>query len=196
MPGASSHPPAGIVTAASAPPPPAGFTFYRVLCSTPPDLEAERQAFESSVARFVEEVSMPDAVLFAPASLRPPIVAANQVAAIESNIRMCEFFIQVFGEAWPGPVFQGFVDYALRSAGDPSTATRGVSVFFRNRHAAAPEVREFRAILAARGRCELRDFTGAGELAGQFHELLSAWYAPLKPAGQIGISCLAGSPGV
>jgi len=168
-------------TGAACPPKPTEFRFYRILCTTPPDLEAERLAFEASVARFVEQVSMPDAVLFAPASLRPPIVAANQVPVIESNIRMCEFFIQVFGEQWPGAVFRGFVEYALRSVDDPSTATRSVCVCFRNYHAAAPEVRRFRESLAAAAQCELRDFSSAEELPGQFHELLSSWYAPLKP---------------
>lgn len=157
------------------------FKFYRIFCSTPRELEAERLAFESAVAQFVEQVSMPDAVLFASASLRPPIIAANQKLTIESNIRMCEFFVQIFGEQWPEPVFPGFVEYALDCAADPSMVTRNACVFFRNHHAAAPELRQFREALAGGGRCELRDFSGAEELSGQFRELLSAWYAPLKP---------------
>ena len=158
------------------------FKFYRILCCTPRDLEAERQAFESAVALFVEQISMPDAVLFAPASLRPPIIAANQKPAIESNIRMCKFFIQIFGEQWPEPVFQGFVEYALDCGADPSMATRNVCVFFRNYRAAAPELRQFRESLAANGQCELRDFSGTEDFSSQFRELLAAWYAPLKPA--------------
>jgi hypothetical protein len=157
------------------------FKFYRIFCAAPGDLEAERQAFESSVAQFIEQVTMPDAVLFAPASLRPPFIAANQKPAIESNIRMCEFFIQIFGEEWPHPVFQGFVEYALECVADPSMVARSVCVFFRNYHAAAPELREFREVLAAGGRCELRDFTGADDLSVELRTVLSAWYAPLKP---------------
>jgi hypothetical protein len=157
------------------------FKFYRIFCAAPGDLEAERRAFESAVAQFVEQVTMPDAVLFAPASLRPPFIAANQKPAIESNIRMCEFFIQIFDEQWPHPVFQGFVEYALDCVADPSMVARNVCVFFRNYHAAAPEVCQFREVLAAGGRCELRDFNSTEDLSGQLHELLSAWYAPLKP---------------
>jgi hypothetical protein len=160
---------------------PVNFKIYRIFCATPPDLEAERLEYESSVAQFVEQVSMPDAVLFAPASLRPPIVAANYQATLESNIRTCEFFIQVFGEQCPDPVFQRLVEYAADCAGDPSMDTRGVCVFFRNHDAAAPELRRFRQSLAARRRCELRDFTGVEDLSGQLRELLSAWYRPLKP---------------
>jgi len=157
------------------------FTFYRILCSTPRELEAERLAFESVVAQFVEQVSMPDAVLFAPASLRPPIIAANQKVAIEANIRMCEFFIQIYGEQWPDPVFRGFVEYAVECASDPALATRAVCVFFRNYRAAAAELREFRETLAAKEQCELRDFSDVEDLSRQLRELLSAWYAPLKP---------------
>jgi hypothetical protein len=157
------------------------FTFYRVLCTTPPELESERLAFEAAVAQFVEEVTMPDAVLFAAASLRPPIRAVVQKATIESNIRMCEFFIQVFGEQLPDPVFPGFVEYALACVADTSTVTRKACVLFRNYHAAAPQMQHFREKLAAGDPCEVRDFGGEAELAEQLRELLCSWYAPLKP---------------
>ena len=157
------------------------FKFYRIFCGTPPDLERERLAFESAVAQFVEQITMPDAVLFAPASLRPPIVAAAQKLTIESNIRTCEFFLQIFGEQWPGLVFPGFVEYALDGVGDLSRVTRKVGVLFRNYADAVPELREFRDRLAARGQCELRDFAGAEDLSQQLRELLLAWYASLKP---------------
>jgi hypothetical protein len=157
------------------------FTFYRILCCTPPDLETERLAFESAVAQFVEQVSMPDGVLFAPASLRPPIRATVQKLAIESNIRTCEFFIQIFGEQQPEPVFEGFVEYAQQCVADPSFVTRDVCVFFRNYQAAVPGLRQFRESLAAKQECQLRDFGSAEELSQQLRELLTGWYAPLRP---------------
>jgi hypothetical protein len=131
------------------------------------------------MTQFVEQVSMPDGVLFAPASRRPPINATVQKAAIDSNIRACEFFIQIFGEKWPDPVFAGFVEYAVECVADPSMATRNVCVLFRNSNAAAPEIRQFRERLAAAGRCELRDFSDLGDLSHQLRELLAAWYANL-----------------
>ncbi len=160
---------------------PIDFKFYNILCCTPPDLEAERLVFESAVAQFVEQVSMPDGILFAPASLRPPINAAVQKTAIDSNIRTCEFFIQIFGENWPGAVFEGFVDYALECAKDPNLATRNVAVLFRNYSNAAPELHHLRERLAAGGLCELRDFNTEADLANQLANLLSAWYLPLHP---------------
>ena len=158
------------------------FQFYRILCTTPPDLEEERLAFESAVAQFVEQVSMPDRVLFAPASLRPPIVAAVQKSAIERNIRECEFFLQIFGEERPDPVFPGFVEYALACAADAAMVTRAAAVLFRNHARASEEVRAFRESLASRGGCELRDFRNTEELGGVVRELLREWYAALGTA--------------
>ncbi len=158
---------------------PSDFKFYGILCCTPPDMDSERLVFESAVTQFVDQVSMPDGVLFAPASLRPPINATVQKAAIDSNIRACEFFVQIFGEKWPDPVFAGFVEYAVECVADPSMATRNVGVLFRNSNAAAPEISQFRERLAAAGRCELRDFSDLGDLSHQLRELLAAWYANL-----------------
>jgi hypothetical protein len=155
---------------------PTDFKFYGILCCTPPDLDSERLAFESSVAQFVEQVSMPDRVLFAAASLRPPINAAVQKAAIDSNIRTCEFSVHIFGEQSPDPVFAGFVEYAAECAADPAMATRQVGVLFRNFPSAVPELRHFRDRLAAAGRCQLRDFSGPEDLTHQLAELLAAWY--------------------
>jgi len=159
----------------------ANFRFYRILCTSPPELDAERLAFEESVARFVGEVSMADGVLFAPASLRPPIVAAAQKRVIETNIRECEFFLQVYGEEWPDSVFQGFVEYALECVQDAAMLTRQAAVLFRNYRHADEQVRAFRESLAARGGCELRDFGDAAELGAQIRELLREWYARLGP---------------
>jgi hypothetical protein len=160
---------------------PTGFKFYGILCCTPPDLESERLVFESAIAQFIEQVSMPDGVLFAPASLRPPINAAVQKAVIDGNIRTCEFSIHIFGEKWPDPVFAEFVDYAVECVADPTVAARQAGVLFRNFDAAAPELHHFRERLAAGGHCELRDFNGPDDLSRQLSDLLTAWYLPLKP---------------
>jgi hypothetical protein len=160
---------------------PTDFKFYGILCCTPPDLDSERLVFESSVTQFVEQVSMPDGVLLAAASLRPPINAAVQKAAIDSNIRTCEFFVQIFGEQWPDPVFAGFVEYAVQCAADPAMPTRQVGVLFRNFQAAVPELHHFRQRLAASSQCELRDFKGPDDLSRQLNDLLADWYLPLKP---------------
>jgi hypothetical protein len=166
----------------AAPPQPIPFRFYRILCTTPPELEDERLAFESAVSAFVGRVTMPDKILFAAASLRPPILAANQMPLIEANIRMCEFIVAVFGEAWPDPVFGSFIHYSLTSIADPDRATRAACAFFRNYASAAPEVRQLRESLEKDGQCAVRDFTNTTDFPAQVEELLSHWYAPLRPA--------------
>jgi hypothetical protein len=144
------------------------FQFYRILCITPPDLEAERLAVQDAVAEFNERVAMPDRVLFALASLRPPFRAAAQKHAIENNIEACEFVVQIYGEQLPEPVFQEFAVYAFQCVADPSKATRDVAVLFRNYETAAPELRQFRETLPA---------GAAGELREELSELLTRWYA-------------------
>ncbi|MDE3167806.1 MAG: hypothetical protein KGN36_18545 [Acidobacteriota bacterium] len=157
------------------------FTFYRVLCTSPPELESERQAFESAVAGFVEDVSMKERVLFAPASLRPPTVASRQKEIVEANVRLCEFVIAVFGEQPADPVFGEFAAYAVDCARDPAIGTRAVALCFRNYKQAAPEVRALRAGLKERGPCELRGFRDAKEFSAVVRDLLCGWYDPPRP---------------
>ncbi len=157
------------------------FTFYRVLCITPPELESERQAFETAVASFVEDVGMKDRVLFAPASLRPPAVASRQQEVIGANVRLCEFVIAVFGERPADPVFGEFAAYALDCVRDPGIATRAVALCFRNFAQAAPEVRALRAGLNERGPCGQRDFRDAADFTAVVRDLLAGWYDPPRP---------------
>ncbi len=124
---------------------------------------------------------MADQILFAPASLRPPSDAVRNREAIAANVAMCEFFVQIFGEAAPEPVFQGFIEYARECVRDPGLPTRKIAVFFRNYASAPAELRRLRESLAADGLSELRDFHEAEELASQLRALLEAWYAPLRP---------------
>jgi hypothetical protein len=121
------------------------FKIFRILCSTPPELEPERCIFESSLAAFGTEVTFPEQILFAGASFRESFDANRHRSAAESNVRMCDFFLQILGEEWPGAVFQGFVDLAVEVMADPSKPMRQVTVIFRNLAAAGEKVRQFPA---------------------------------------------------
>jgi hypothetical protein len=138
------------------------FTFYRILCCTPPDLEPERLVFEAAVGQFNEDVGMSDGCLFAAASLRPPADAVRQQRNIEANIRMCEFYVGIFGDVRPDPVFEGFLDYAL----SPAAEMKGVALLFREWR---PQITD--------DRCEIKQFSDAADLARQLREILAAWYA-------------------
>ena len=124
---------------------------------------------------------MADGVLFAPASLPPPSDAIRNRQAIEANIAMCEFFVQILDEAPPLPVFQGFIEYALECVRDPALPTRNIAVFFRDYAIAGAELRRLRESLPADGLLELKDFHEAEELERQLRGLLDAWYSPLRP---------------
>src|SRR5579864_282679 len=153
------------------------YTTYRILCSTPPDLDAEREVFLSSVAKFGEEVTLPAQVLFAAASLPAPFNANLHKAAIEGNIRMVDFFVQVFGDSAPEGAYRGFVDYALECLADPAKPLRSVAVLFKATPNVGEEICKLKETLRAGGRCEVREFHDSQELDTQFREVLESWYA-------------------
>jgi hypothetical protein len=152
------------------------YTTYRILCSTPQDLDAERLAFLSANAKFGEEVTLPAQVLFAVASLPASANPNLQKAAIESNIRMVDFFVHVFGQDAPEPVYKGFVDYALECLADPAKPLRSVAVLFKASPPGSGEVRKIREELASGGRCEIREFHDVQELEQQARAILETWY--------------------
>ena len=159
----------------------APFRIYRILCSTPPDLEPEREIFESALAAFGEAVTFPQQVLFAGASFTPLFDAQRHRAAAEANVRECDFFLHIFSETWPGAVFQAFVDLAVASMIDPSRPLRHVVVLFKNYAQGDQKVREFRDTLAAGGNCELREFQDPGELERLLGEIFASWWEAVKP---------------
>ena len=152
------------------------FRIYRILCSTPPDLEAERLAFESTLASFAEHVTFPQQVLFAGASFREMFDADLHRGSAEANVSMCDFFLHIFGEAWPGAAFQAFIDLAQTCKADPVRPMRQVAILFKNFAGADEKVRKFRDALAEGGKCDLRDFQDRGELDCQLQEVFaSCW---------------------
>ena len=156
------------------------FRFHRILCSTPPPLEAERLVFEAAIGRFNEEVCMAEGALFAAASFLPPFDAARRRPAVEANIRHCQFFVQLLDEQPPEEVFRGFIDYAIQQASDPAAETAKAGVLFRVSGPVSQEARDYRDALAAGGRCEVGEFGDEAELAGMIRSLLEKWYEPLR----------------
>jgi hypothetical protein len=157
------------------------FRIYRILCSTPPDLEPEREICESTLAHFGETVTFPQQVLFAGASFRPGFDARRHRAAGESNVRQCDFFLHIFAETWPGADFQAFIELAQASLADRARPMRQTAVLFKNFAAADEKVREFRDTLAACGNCDLREFQDLAELEGQLREIFASWWESVKP---------------
>ena len=143
-------------------------------------MESERLDFEHTLAKFGEHVTFPEQILFAGASFRDGLDPAGFRPAIESNVRTCDFFVQILGESWPGPVFKDLVNLALSCAADASFPMRQPAVFFRNSDQGDEQVRQFRNTLAEGGKCDLREFRDSAELETGLREIYAAWHASVK----------------
>ena len=164
---------------------PHNYTTYRVLCVTTPELEAEQAVFLSALAQFADQVSMPEWILFAPATFRSPFDPNASKSAVEGNIRMCDFFVQIFGDKAPEPVYRGFIDYALECAADSSKPMRRVSALVRESAGVTEEMQVLRRALESDPRCDLRVYAGANDgaqnnLETQLRGIFQDWYAQVR----------------
>ena len=159
---------------------PGNFTTYRILCSTPPELETEQDVFLAANSEFAEQVTMPESVLFAPATFRPPFNADLSRRAVEANLRMCDFFMHIMGETSPPAVYKGFIDYALQCTADPAVPMRAATVLFRESAAAAEEMHALRKSLESDPQCDVRAYKDADDLAVQLRQVFDDWYSQVR----------------
>jgi len=159
---------------------PVAWTIYRALCCVTPGLEPERAAFEAANARFAERVTMPEAMLFALASPRSDFDPQINRRGLESNIRSCNFFVQVLGETAPDPALLEFVDLAVACTADPAFPLRSTAVMFRNPEGAASEIAAFRDKLTANPHCAVHDFHDSSEFDALAEIILADWRAKIQ----------------
>lgn len=152
------------------------WTIYRALCVSP-ELEAERLAFEAANARFAERVTMPEAILFAVASPHSGFDPRISRRRLESNIRFCDFFVQIFGETTPDPAYLEFADLAVACTADPAFPLRSTSVIFRNPEQATAEMAAFRDKLSRSPYCKVHDFHDSSQFDALAETVLADWYA-------------------
>lgn len=159
------------------------WTTYRLLCCITPELEAERGVLDAANARFAEQVTMRDWVLFALASPRSDFNPQISRSGVEANIRFCDFFLQMFGAEPADPAYREFVDLAVRCTADPAIPLRATVVVFRNPENAAEETALFREKLRGNPHCAVYDFHDSAELDTLADVILADWYARVqKPA--------------
>jgi hypothetical protein len=151
------------------------YSIYRVICSTPPGLEEERDLFMADLSAFSEQVSMPQWVLFGPASFPNGFNATLMQGAVKENIAGAVFFLGFFGEDPTEPVFKRFVQYAMECAADPALPLKKATVFFKESEDVAEGVRALRDRFA--GQCEVRTYRNLKDLRPQLQETLTAWLA-------------------
>ncbi len=123
---------------------------------------------------------MPAWILFALASPREGFDPQLHKSALESNIRFCDFFLQIFGEAMPHPAFVGFVELAAACTADPAFPMRSTVVVFPESGAGQPRDRGAPPALIETG-CEVHDFHNAKEFDELADEVLSHWFDSVKP---------------
>ncbi|HEV3198007.1 MAG TPA: hypothetical protein VGZ73_08870 [Bryobacteraceae bacterium] len=152
------------------------YTTCRILCSTPADLDEEQQLFLTATAEFGEQVTIPNQILFAVASFREPFEPHSHRYAVQGNLRMVDFFVHIYGERAPEPIYQDFVYYGLKCLADPAKPLRRAVVFFKS-PGVDETLRGYRGTLAADERCQVRVYNDAKDLAAQFREMLQDWYA-------------------
>ena len=156
------------------------WTTYRLLCCLTPELEPERCAFDAANARFAERVTMPEGILFALASPRSDFNPQINRNGLESNIRFCDFFVQIFGEAAPDPAFRDFVNLGIACAVDPAFPLRSTVVLFRNPENAAEPTAAFREELRGNPHCTVHDFHDSTYIDALAETILSDWHAMLQ----------------
>ncbi|SRR5258708_1082177 len=159
---------------------PTEFTIHRVVCSTPPGLEEERNLFQATLGAFTEIVSMPEAILFAPAIFPTPFNATTFQGAVKENVKSSVFFLGFFGEDPTEVAYKRFVQYAMECASDTEVPMRKVTLFFKESEDVSEEMRALRARFA--DQCDVRTYRTLKELEPQLQDVLAEWFALIKPA--------------
>lgn len=126
---------------------------------------------------------MPSGMLFAAASFPPQFLPDRHAPAVESNIRMCDFFLQIFGERQPHPAYASFISLALECCANPAMPMRRIAVLFRNPPEADPQLRELRQTLCAGGQCDVGEFRDRQELDARVQAILADWYGDVSAPG-------------
>jgi hypothetical protein len=154
---------------------PGFYRIYRLLCTSPPELDPEREVFDLCVARFNEEVLMPQRILFALGSLRSSFSPEAHTGPIEDNIRSVDFFLHICGEQPAHPAFEEFVGLGLRCVGDPGFPLRGTTVLHRTDSDLHPEVVTLLKVWASEPRCHILEFR-KDRVEKAMREILAAWF--------------------
>ena len=154
------------------------FSIYRVVCATPPGLEEERDLFLTDLSDFSGRVTMPEWILFGPATFPTPFPATAMQGAVKDNIKNAQFFLGFFGEDPTEPAYKRFVQYAIESAADPELPMKRVTVFFKESDDVAEEIRALRGKFAV--QCEVRTYRNLKDLEPQLSDILAGWLAAVK----------------
>ena len=156
------------------------YSFHRIFCGTPGDLEPERDAFYDVMAEFNESEAMKHGILFVAVSIVPHLVNIPAFqSAIDENIRDCQYYVQVLGDTWgpPSRNFEGCFALARKCADDPALPMLGVVLMCKDLH---PDRPADAAVIQSRkevsqGNVLCVSFSDIPSFRLQLRALLAAW---------------------
>jgi hypothetical protein len=110
------------------------YTFHYVFCATPFDGADELKAFQKVMAEFNAGQAMPKGFLFASLVIVPAMEDKRPYqGAVNHNIRMCRYYVQVIEDSWGPPQRDYERDWALahRCIADPELPMREAVMLFK-----------------------------------------------------------------
>ncbi len=156
------------------------YVLHRVFCSTPGDLEPERQAFHEAIGQVNEAEGVSKGHLFVPVSIVPNMV--NKLTfqpIVEANVQACEFFVQVLQNTWGPPErnFEYEYNLACGPKADPGSLMEGVAVFFKKADGLQvdPEILQLKASMQMQEAPTAYEFASLDEFKQILRAQLSAW---------------------
>jgi len=156
------------------------YVLHRVFCSTPGDLERERQFFHEVIGEVNEAEGISQGHLFVPVSIVPNMV--NKLAfqpAVDANVEACEFFIQVLHNTWGPPErnFEGEYNLACRLKTDPGSPMKGIAVLFKtaDEPQVEPTILQLRSAARSQQEYAAYEFASLDDFKHSLRPQLSAW---------------------
>ena len=154
-----------------------GFDDYRIFISTPGDLEPDRDACYTAIARVNEETAMPAKVLLISVGLRENDQILSSRGIASENVRWSAYFIQVFQDDWgPRDLFRKLFLLAVECRDDAALPMRDVVVAIKDApNETSAEILAFRKELEERTDLRVIRYKTVDELREQMIEVCNGW---------------------
>jgi len=160
------------------------YTFCYVFCATPFDGAGELKAFQETLSDFNAAEAMPRGFLFTSLVIMPALADKRAFqGAVDDNIRMCRYYIQVLEDSWGPPQRDYERDWALvqRFIADPELPMRDAVILFRSPllpHKVDPAIVELKQNLLSRGGPHA-SFDNLEQFKAILSPLFSRWLASI-----------------
>jgi hypothetical protein len=160
------------------------YRLIRVFCAAPGNLGTETLLFHEAVAECNTSCGLAAGCLFVPLTVS---LKQKGQAAVDDNIRSCEYYLLVLDDTW-GPPGKSFAhDYRLAQdcRGDDRLPMREVVVFLKETPPAGVEadLERFRKAISEGSSPRHYVFREPREFQSQVRALLSGWLAESRIPG-------------